>query len=60
MQLNPAQLAELNTLLADKNLDIPEFRREVRPSGASIEWLRKNLLKRNPNASPALRKLLGI
>ena len=60
MKLNPAQLNELNTLLADKNLNIPEFRRSVHATGGNVNWLRKNLLKRNPGASPTLRKLLDI
>lgn len=60
MNLNQAELAELNTLLKSTNLDLPSFRREVRSCGTNFEWLQKNLTKRNQNASPRLKQLLNI
>jgi hypothetical protein len=60
VNLNQAQLAELNTLLKSTNLDLPSFRREVRSCGTNYEWLQKNLTKRNQNASARLKELLGI
>ncbi|MDD2819183.1 MAG: hypothetical protein PHN51_10390 [Candidatus Nanopelagicales bacterium] len=58
--LTKTQLEELNQLLTNKDLVLPDFRRTVHATGGNIDWLRKNLLKRNPNASPTLRKLLSI
>lgn len=60
MNLNQDQLAELNGLLRSTNLVLPSFRREVRSCGTNYEWLQKNLLKRNAQASARLKELLGI
>lgn len=60
MKLNPAELEELNTLLADKRIDIPDFRRTVNPSGNNYPWLQRNITIRNPNISERLKNLLGM
>lgn len=60
MNLNSAQLTELNSLLKSPDLELPSFRREVRSCGTNYEWLQKNLLKRNQNAPGRLQQLLCI
>lgn len=60
MNLKPEQVAELNRLLATEKLDLPPFRKEVGSTGSNYVWLQKNLTKRNQNASPQLKALLGI
>ena len=60
MKLNAVELEELNGLLADKKIDIPEFRRSVTASGNNYQWLQRNILIRNPNISDRLKNLLGM
>lgn len=60
MNLNAAELQELNALLKSNDLDLPSFRREVRSCGTNYEWLQKNILKRNQNAPGRLQQLLRI
>ena len=60
MKLNAVELEELNGLLTDKKIDIPEFRRSVTASGNNYQWLQRNILIRNPNISDRLKNLLGI
>lgn len=60
MKLNAVELEELNTLLADKKIDIPEFRRSVTASGNNYTWLQRNITIRNPNISDRLKGLLGM
>ena len=60
MKLNAAELEELNQLLSDKKIDIPDFRRTVNPSGNNYQWLQRNILIRNPNISDRLKNLLGM
>lgn len=60
MNLNAEELEELNCLLADKKIDIPEFRRNVSASGNNYQWLQRNILIRNPNINDRLKNLLGI
>ena len=60
MNLSHEELLELNKLLKKEKLDLPEFRREVSPSGTNYMWLRKNILKKNPNVCSRIRELLRI
>lgn len=60
MRLNAVELAELNGLLSDKKLDLPEFRRTVNPSGNNYQWLQRNITIRNPNISERFKELLGM
>ncbi len=60
MKLNAVELEELNGLLTDKKIDIPEFRRSVTASGNNYQWLQRNILIRNPNTSDRLKNLLGM
>lgn len=60
MQLNSEQCERLTTLLSDKKIDIPDFRRTVTTKGNNIQWLQKNIKTRNPNLSEELKKLLGL
>ena len=60
MKLNAVELEELNKLLSDKKIDIPEFRRSVTASGNNYAWLQRNITIRNPNISDRLKNLLGM
>lgn len=60
MTLTPSELERLNSLLKDKDIDLPDFRREVRFSGGNYAWLQKHLPKRNPNLSAEMRRLLRL
>ncbi len=60
MKLNAVELEELNGLLTDKKIDIPEFRRSVTASGNNYQGLQRNILIRNPNISDRLKNLLGM
>lgn len=53
------KLDRLNELLADKNLDLPDFRRKVDVTGNNISWLQRNLEVRN-KISPELRELVAL
>lgn len=60
MNLNKEQVEELNTLLADKNLILPDFRKEVTKRGSNYIWLQKNITKKNPHVPERLKELLQI
>lgn len=60
MRLNAVELEELNGLLTDKKIDIPEFRRSVSASGNNYQWLQRNIMIRNPGISARLKNLLGM
>ena len=60
MKLNTAELEELNQLLSDKKIDIPDFRRTVNPSGNNYQWLQRNITIRNPGISDRLKMLLSM
>lgn len=60
MKLNAAELEELNQLLSDKKIDIPDFRRTVNPSGNNYQWLQRNITIRNPGISDRLKVLLSM
>ncbi len=52
-----ALLDELNILLADTNLNIPNIRRSVDSSGRNLSWLCRHIEARN-EISGRLRELL--
>jgi len=60
VNLNSNELEELNSLLADKKIDIPEFRRSVTASGNNYAWLQRNITIRNPGIADRLKNLLGM
>lgn len=60
MRISLEELTELNKLLSDKTIDIPEFRREVAKTGLNYNWLQKNIKKRNPALNPRILELLAI
>lgn len=60
MNLTKQELAELNQLLKNKSINLPEFRKEVGESGSNYVWLQKNILKKNPNIDNRLKELLRI
>lgn len=47
MKLDNVELEELNDLLDDNSLDIPDIRREVGDNGRNLKWLKKHLSTRN-------------
>ena len=60
MNLNKTELAELNLLLSDKELDLPSFRRVVSETGANFSWLQRNIGVRNKSIPDRLALLLGF
>ena len=60
MALTKDEIKEINTLLADKSLDIPDFRRTISESGQNAAWVKKKLLTnpKNQGASARLRQLI--
>jgi hypothetical protein len=60
MNLSDNELQELNKLLKDKDLLLPEFRRTVTSSGHNYKWLQSSLRKRNPAVNARLLELLGL
>lgn len=60
MKLNPVELKELNSLLSDKRIDVPDFRRTVSSNGHNYVWLSNNITIRNPGISARLKDLLSI
>jgi hypothetical protein len=60
LNLNTTQLEELNRLLKSKTLDLPDFRRDISPSGNNYNWLQRNIGIRNKDLEPRLKELLGI
>lgn len=60
MNLKSEEIVELNTLLADPKLIIPEFRNKVSSSGHNYSWLQKNITKKNKSIPDRLRVLLNI
>lgn len=59
MNLSKNELAELNQLLAKTKLGLPDFRREIGPSGNNYQWVRK-ALKNKAGVPDRLRELLNI
>lgn len=60
MNLDKDQVQELNTLLKSKDIELPDFRREVKVNGGNFEWLQKHITKKNPEVPLRLRELLRI
>ncbi len=60
MNLNKEQVEELNTLLAQNKLNLPDFRKEVTKGGSNYVWLQKNITKKNPQIPERLKELLQI
>lgn len=57
--LTKEEVQELNSLLADKSINIPDFRREIHITGNNVDWLRKRIHLRNPNLNPRITALLN-
>lgn len=55
-----ALVAEVNILLKNKNLDIPEFRRSVSLTGQNVQWLLKNISTRNPTFNVRILDILNL
>ena len=49
---------ELNELLKDKAILIPDFRRSVSSSGQNLHWLKKHIHLKNPKLHPRIPALL--
>lgn len=60
MNLTKQELAELNQLLKNRNINLPDFRKEVGDSGSNYVWLQKNILKKNPDIDNRIKELLRI
>lgn len=56
--LTKEEIQELNALLADKSINIPDFRREVHITGSNLDWLRKRIHDRNPKLNQRITELL--
>lgn len=50
----------LNELLKDKDIDLPDFRRNVTHTGSNVAWLKKHIQLRNPNLHPEIRQILKL
>jgi hypothetical protein len=55
VNLSKEQLAELNRLLNDESLDLPDIRRQVTPSGRNLVWLRKHFSTNADNVPTRLK-----
>jgi hypothetical protein len=51
---------EINILLKNKNLDIPEFRRVVSITGQNVQWLLKNIRVRNVHINKRIIDILNL
>lgn len=60
MNLNATDLEELNELLSDVKINIPDFRRTVSHTGNNYLWLHRNIMMRNPNITTRLKDLLNL
>ena len=60
MNLSKIELDELNNLLKNPKLDIPDFRREVSSNGCNYSWLQKHIQQRNSNIEKRCLELLNI
>ena len=49
---------ELNHLLRKNKLNLPDFRREVTVTGKNVEWLQKNIKKRNSGYDDRINVLI--
>lgn len=60
MNLSEEERQELNSLLKNTSLELPDFRREVSISGNNYIWLQKNIIKKNSNINSRIKELLRI
>lgn len=60
MPLSKEHIDELNELLKDKKIELPDFRRAVSLSGQNTQWLKKNIALRNPNLPERLKDLIAL
>ena len=60
MPINKEHIDELNELLKDKKIELPDFRRAVSLSGQNTQWLKKNIAVRNPNLPERLKDLIAL
>lgn len=60
MNISKEEIVELNSLLKNTNINIPDFKRVVGPSGNNYKWLQTHILVRNQNLNPRIKELLHI
>lgn len=60
MNLNKAEIEELNHLLANPKINLPAFRKQVTITGANYSWLQKHVLTKNKDLDPRILELLRI
>ena len=60
MNLNKAEIEELNHLLANPKINLPAFRKEVTITGANYTWLQKHVQAKNKDLNPRVLQLLHI
>jgi hypothetical protein len=60
MNISPNELDELNQLLSNPKLDLPDFRRKVGNNASNYQWLQRNILIRNSTiVTDRLKELLN-
>lgn len=60
MNLSRERISEINALLANPEVSLPPFRREVSPTGGNYQWLKKHIQTNNKKLPERLLELLGI
>lgn len=60
MNLNKAEIEELNHLLANPKINLPAFRKQVTNTGANYSWLQKHVQAKNKDLDPRILELLHI
>lgn len=60
MNLNKADIEELNQLLKNPKIELPSFRREVTLTGGNYEWLQKRIQLKNKGLDPRILHLLSL
>jgi len=60
VNLNKDEVLELNKLLKNTNIKLPDFRREVSSSGNNYKWLQQHISIKNPDISSRVKELLHI
>ena len=60
MNLNKAEIQELNQLLSNPKINLPPFRKEVTITGANYSWLQKHVQAKNKDLDPRILQLLHI
>jgi hypothetical protein len=60
MNLTKEECERLTSLLSDKKIDLPEFRRSVTITGCNYAWLQKHIRTRNKNLHPEIVTLLKL